>query len=135
MHVQRVVASASYAGHGVDATAVLGRNLPSVGAQTTAALVEASGAATDHVILFGRVEVLEKLGSDLVLAPSDAARVFGMGSIGAGAAYELAPTHGVTLGLGARLTADVVGDLRTYYGSTTPVGAMIYVEAHPRRAR
>jgi len=131
VHVRRAVASVTYAGDDLDVTAVLGRNLPTGSAQSSAALIEASGHVCDHVVLFGRAELLEKLGAELQLADAD--KIFGMGSLGAGAVYEFDLPHHAQLGVGARVTADFVGDLRAAYGTTTPAGAMLYVEAHPKR--
>ena len=46
--------------------------------------------------------------------------------------YELHPRHGVVLGIGAHGTIDVVdATAAVYYGTTTPVGAFVFVEAHP----
>jgi hypothetical protein len=135
--VQRAVASATYAGHGVDATAVIGHNTPSAGPSTTASLVELSARPIPHVVPFGRVELVQKTGADLQLgAPADDDHVFTMASLGAGAVYELDPIAGVTAGLGVRGTLDVIGTgLQSFYGTTTPVGGMVYVEVHPARAR
>jgi hypothetical protein len=130
----RLVASVTYAGPHADVTAVVGRDMPSVGRATTAGLLEASGNATDRIVVFGRAELLQKLGADLALAPAVAGDVFGLGSLTLGAVYELPAKHGVVLGLGAHGTVDLVGrEPAVYYGTTTPVGGYFFVEAHPAR--
>jgi hypothetical protein len=84
--------------------------------------------------VFGRAELLQKLGAELQLAPAVAGDVFAIGSLTLGAVYELPAMHGVVLGLGAHGTVDLVGsEPALFYGTTTPVGAYVFVEAHPSR--
>jgi hypothetical protein len=136
VHLQRFVASATYSSDRVDVTAAVGRNMPSIGASTTAALLEASGSicGCKQIILFGRLEALEKLGAELDLAPAVAGSPIAIGAFTIGGVYELRPRHGVTIGVGAHGTIDVVdANAAVYYGTTTPVGALVFVEAHPAR--
>jgi hypothetical protein len=134
--VQRATASATYAGaiggHAVGATAVLGHNMPSIGPDTSASLLEGTFAVGGGVTVFGRGELLTKTGADLDLGAADADRTFGMGALSLGAVYELPAIRGVVVGLGARGTLNAVGsDLESVYGTSTPLGVLVYVEVHP----
>ena len=134
--VQRVTASATYAGapgdHAVGATLAVGRNLPSTGPSTSAALVEGTLAAGAGITTFARTELLTKTGADLALAAANAERTFGMMAVSLGAVYELPEVSGVVVGLGARGTINIIGtDLEATYGTRTPLGAFVYVELHP----
>jgi hypothetical protein len=138
VRVQRATASVTYAGaiadHAAGATVVLGRNMPSAGPDTGAALVEGTVAAGGGITAFGRAELLEKTGADLVLPPADADRTFGIGALSIGAVYELPALHGVVVGVGARGTVNVIGsDLEPSYGTRTPLGVLLYAEVHPSR--
>ncbi len=137
--LERAVASATFAGlvggRALEATVAIGHNAPSSGPATTAGLAEADLAAAPHVIAIGRVEALTKTGADLVLAPADTARTFGMAALSLGAIYELPAQHDVVIGVGVRGTIDVLGGaLESYYGTRTPLGGLVYVEAHPARS-
>ncbi len=133
----RIVSSITYAGeiarrHHLDATAVLGHDTNSDGKATTASLVEANLETTRALTIFGRAEALQKTGDDLRITSAPDA-TFGVSAVTFGATYELRAWHETVLGFGAAGTLDIVGDLSRFYGTHTPLGAMVYAELHPAR--
>jgi hypothetical protein len=86
--------------------------------------------------VFGRAEWVKKSAEDLVLdAPPhnfDSHRAFPVGAVTLGYVRELSRWNAATFGLGVMGTVNVVGaDLKTAYGSRTPLGAMIFLRLRP----
>ncbi len=134
--LRRVTASATWntrpAGDGeLAVTAVWGRNIPENGTATDAFLVEGNLGLAGHHAIFARGELVTKSGRDLVLPAAQESGTFRVGSVVVGYVYDFAPIAGIVPGIGVRGSLNFVGDgLEPFYGSRTPVGAMVYVTVH-----
>lgn len=136
--VNRVTASTSWnrrLANDIDdvaVSAVYGRNMPSSGPSTHAALIESTAMFGDTHTLFGRAEVLTKTGAELVLPAGMEDETFGIGSFSAGYVYDLHALGPVVTGLGVVGTVDVVGPtLGGIYDTRTPWGGMVFVRVRP----
>jgi hypothetical protein len=132
--VQRITASVTWNRRlgdevsDVAVSAALGRNDPSSGPSTHAALVEAIAMFADTHTVFARAEAVSKTGEELVLPAQMSARRFGIGSFSAGYVYDFHPLGAIVPGLGAVGTVDVVGStLGSTYDTRTPWGGMVFV--------
>jgi hypothetical protein len=114
--------------HDLALMGLYGRNDPSTGTATNAALAEgALMLASEHTI-FTRAEILEKTGHDLALPPGMDDRTFGMASFSAGYVYDESRLGNVVPGVGVVATVDAIGsDLGSFYGTRTPWGGMVFV--------
>ncbi|HWC06517.1 MAG TPA: hypothetical protein VG799_04630, partial [Gemmatimonadota bacterium] len=125
--VARVTASAIYhrpltEGGTWASTIAWGRNLED-GAVTRAFLAETNVGLAGRDFLYGRVEVAEKSGGDLVLPADLEERSFTVGKLGLGYVRQHGPVAGLVAGLGGGVTvARVPDDLEPFYGSTWPTG-------------
>jgi hypothetical protein len=104
---------------------------------SNSALLESEAVLDDRNSVFGRMEYVQKSADELVLtaAPFDFAPTqrFGVSEFSLGYVRELSHWGSATLGLGALATVNVVpAALRDAYGSTTPVGAMLFLRVRPR---
>ena len=101
---------------------------------TRSLLIESEIVADDANTLFGRAELVEKSGEELVtdaIAPDELAS---LGHVTLGYVRELWQTRGATFGLGLRGTMNFVpGELESTYGSRTPLGALVFVRLRPAR--
>jgi hypothetical protein len=82
--------------------------------------------------VFARAEFVQKPADDLALTAAPlgfaAGRSFDVGALSVGFVRELRQGRGVTLGLGAAGTVNVVpASLEGVYGSRTPLGAMLFL--------
>ena len=132
----RVTASATYhrplVRSGLWASTVAwGRNRE--GSETThAVLLESELNLAERDLVYGRLEVVEKTGHDLVLPEELEERRFTVGKLGFGYVRQWAPLAGLTPGLGAGLTmARVPAELELFYGSRNPVGLQVYFRLRP----
>ena len=102
---------------------------------TRSILAESEMVIDDANTVFGRAELVEKSGEELVtdaIAPDELAR---LGHVTFGYVRELWKTRGATVGLGVRGTMNLVPDeLEATYGSRTPLGAMVFLRLRPARA-
>jgi hypothetical protein len=134
--VTRVTASASYhrplaESGGWAGTIAWGRNREGSEA-TQAFLAETRLNLAERDILYGRLEVVEKTGGDLVLPEELEERSFTVGKIGLGYVRQLDPVAGLVPGLGAGVTVSrVPDDLSSFYGSTTPAGLQLFLRLRP----
>ncbi|HEV8269127.1 MAG TPA: hypothetical protein VGR00_12870 [Thermoanaerobaculia bacterium] len=133
--VHRFTASASFTrlqGKGHTAlTAVFGRNAPSEGPSTSAYLLEADVDLDGTNTVFGRAELVQKTGAELVLGAGRAERVYDVASFSAGYLREL-PLGRLALGVGGRGSiAFVSEDLSSFYGSRAPLGGMLFIRLRP----
>lgn len=136
--VQRATASVTwnrrFAGDAADVavTAVYGRDMPSGEPATNAGLVEAILLDADRHTVFGRAELLEKTGLDLVLPPELAERTFGMASLSLGFVEDFPQVKAIVPGIGVAGMLDVVGaDLAPFYGTRAPVAGVVFVRLRP----
>jgi hypothetical protein len=134
--VTRVTASASYhrplaESGGWAGTIAWGRNREGSEA-TQAFLAETRLNLAERDILYGRLEVVEKTGGDLVLPEELEERSFTVGKIGLGYVRQLDPVAGLVPGFGAGVTVSrVPDDLSSFYGSTTPAGLQLFLRLRP----
>jgi hypothetical protein len=138
---QRVVVSAQYdrrLGAGNWATlACYGLVMPSGHAAESSALVESTLDLGGHEILFGRLEVVQKTGADLLLdmPASDLDRIFGVGELVLGYVHAFPALGPLGFGLGARGAVNFLpGALERYYGTTRPIGGMVFLQLQPTPA-
>lgn len=134
--VTRVTASATYhrplaEGGGWASTITWGRNRE--GSETTQAfLTETSLNLAERDILYGRLEVAEKTGGDLVLPEELEERSFTVSKLGLGYVRQLDPVAGLVPGFGAGITLSrVPDDLESFYGSTRPAGLQLFFLLRP----
>jgi hypothetical protein len=85
--------------------------------------------------VFGRAELAQKTGEELVIPHSpgtDPESTFRVGSISVGFIRELGRVLGLTGGVGARGTINIIPDaLEPSYGSRTPFGGLIFFRVRP----
>lgn len=108
---------------------------------SNSALAEGEVQFNTKNTLFARAEFAQKLVEDLALPTGPGAfstsASFDVGEVSLGYIRELSQGHGMTLGLGALGTLNVVPEsLQGFYGSRTPVGAVLFLRlralsAHP----
>lgn len=113
------------------AIAVFGRNDPSTGPSTSSGLLEADVDLDGRNTVFGRTELVQKTGKDLVLSPERAERVYDIASFVLGYIhdFDLGPAR---FGLGGRASIAVISeDLSSSYGSRFPVGGMLFLRIKP----
>lgn len=107
-------------------------------------LLESEAILDKRNTLFGRTELVQKSGEDLVVSDPitttkgvllpglPATQHFNVGTMELGYIRELARTRWATIGLGAAGTLNFVpGPLEPYYGSRTPVGTFIFLRLRP----
>jgi hypothetical protein len=131
--VQRVTASAMYdhalgdAGHWA-ATAVFGANKDRGAALASSGLAEANVDLDGRDVVFGRVEVVQKTGGDLVLTAPLAETLFLLTSFDLGYLRNLGQLGAFLPGVGARGTLDLVpSGLEPFYGSRVLLGGIVFL--------
>lgn len=138
--LDRVVLSALYGQTFEDGSwstaAVWGRNAHRGGAQATNAVLLESELSQGASTLLARAEYAEKSAAELVLPPSAGVlpdRVFGIGSFSFGVVQELGGALGLTGGVGALGTLNLVSDaLEPFYGSRNPWGGTVFLRVRPK---
>ena len=137
--VHKVTASAMYhrplaAGHWAS-TAVFGLNKHAGGHHEdpgSSFLLESDLALDRENTVFGRAEVVQKTGEDLVLPASLHHSSFTLASLAAGYVRNFPPFAGLVAGLGLRAALGLVpASLRPTYGTRTLVGGMLYLRLAP----
>jgi hypothetical protein len=135
--MQRVTASVMYGKRVGDdgqfaTTAVWGANRHDGGSVTHSGLLEAQLIMNRNYTMFGRGEVVQKSGEELVLDDALHDELYNVASLSLGLIRELFTTSGVTAGLGLRGTVNVVpSGLRDEYGSRTPTGVVAFLRLRP----
>jgi len=95
-------------------------------------LAESEAILNRRHTVFGRFEWVRKTAEDLVLPVQDPHQHFHFASLSAGAIRELGRGLGMTLGVGARGTINLLPrTLEPFYGSRTPIGAMVFLRVRP----
>ncbi|HEY8485363.1 MAG TPA: hypothetical protein VIL13_12195 [Longimicrobiales bacterium] len=143
LDVTRATASVTYhAPIGPDgywaSTAVWGRNdADGDPASTNSFLLETTVDLRERYVFFGRGEVVEKTGEDLVLRnPALEHEVFTVGKLTLGYMHQFGPRWGLLPGLGVSISMSFVGDeLEPFYGTTVPVGFALFGSLGPAAAR
>lgn len=106
------------------------------GRTTHSGLAETEAVLDGRHTLFGRLELVQKTAEDLVLptgpggfAPDS---TFTVAAVSLGYIREIGRSSQTTVGVGFQGTLNVVpAVLDPFYGSRTPVGAMVFVRIHP----
>jgi hypothetical protein len=101
-------------------------------------LLESEAVLDRTNTVFARAEFAEKSAVDLVLTDSATGfasnRLFNVGAVSVGYVREVIRGRGATIGLGVRGAVDFVPEsLAPFYGSRTPVGALIFLRLRPVR--
>jgi hypothetical protein len=134
--VRRITASGTYdqplgGGDNLAATLIFGRNIPSLEPPSNAVLLEGNLALGSNE-LFGRGELVQKTGNDLVLPAANGATLYPLGSLDLGYLRNFGPYGGVVPGIGVRGSIAFLGaDLEPFYGSRQALGAVIFVRLQP----
>ncbi|NBS60400.1 MAG: hypothetical protein EBS65_25815, partial [Betaproteobacteria bacterium] len=85
-----------------------------------------------------RAEFVQKTADDLALPGTFAAdpeRAFDLGSVSIGGVRTLSRTARTNLGIGARVSANLVGSaLESTYGGRVTGGVMVFLRLRPRRS-
>lgn len=134
---RRLVASAMHGQSlGPDAqwatTLVYGRNEEGEHEPSHSVLLETEAVLDQHNTIFGRAEYVQKTGHDLHAAGIDEEHTFDIGAMSLGFIREIARGRGMTLGIGARASVNIVPQaLESAYGSRTPLGGMVFLRLRP----
>lgn len=134
--VNRITASATHTrpvgSEGAwSSTFAWGLNLEQGETGTHAFLLESNLELESRDTVFGRVEVNEKSGHDLVLEP-DTEEVFRSTTLVLGYLRELPPLGPLSVGLGVRGSINFLPTgLTAAYGTQLPVGAMVFLRVQP----
>ena len=134
--VTRVTASAGYqrplARGSWASTIAWGRNREE-GVSTNAFLVETNANLAERDLVYGRAEIVQKTGADLVLPHELEGETYRVAKVGVGYVRQIAPWGGLVPGLGAGVTVSFVPeDLEGVYGSRTPAGLQLFFRLRPR---
>jgi hypothetical protein len=86
--------------------------------------------------IFSRAEYVQKTGHDLQIPGIEDEERFGVGALSLGYIRELARGRGLTLGIGARGSMNLLPrTLENAYGSRAPLGAMVFLRLRPYHER
>ena len=135
--VQRIVASVLYGRRFRDAgqlamSAVWGANRHTGASFTHSGLLEAELIVDDRNTVFGRAEIVQKSGEDLVLDDTQHDELFNVGAVSAGYIRDILAGAGMTTGIGVRATLNLLpSSLEATYGSTTPTGLVVFLRLRP----
>jgi hypothetical protein len=134
--VTRVTASATYhrpiTNEGAWASTVAWGHNREGSEATQAFLAETNLNLAERDILYGRLEIVEKTGGDLVLPEELEEGSFTVAKLGMGYVRQLPPLAGLAPGLGAGVTVSrVPRDLEPFYGEATPVGMQLFFRLRP----
>jgi hypothetical protein len=135
--IHRLSASALHEcalGHShLSAALVYGGNRPSDTKEIAYSLLGELNLEMGRNVVFGRAEMVEKTGEELVL-PDEATHheLFRVGAISLGYVREILTGKTGMVGLGARGTVNFVPDgLQDVYGSRNPLGAVVFLRLRP----
>jgi hypothetical protein len=102
------------------------------GQGTHALLLETELNMAERDLVYGRLEVVEKTGHDLVLPEELEQRRFTVGKVGFGYLRQLTPKGGLAPGVGIGVTlARVPAGLEPFYGSRSPAGLQLFFRLRP----
>jgi hypothetical protein len=135
--IRRLVASAMYGRRLGDeaqwaTTLIYGQNVHAGEEASHSGLLESEAVLDRRNTLFGRAELVQKSAEELQLTTLPDEQLFNVASVSLGYIRELVRGRGVTIGVGARGTLNVVPSaLEASYGSRTPVGGMVFLRLRP----
>lgn len=102
------------------------------GRTTHSALLEAEAVLARASTIYGRIDLAQKTAEDLVIGSLPPEQRFDVGAFSAGFIRELFSGSGATVGVGLQGTVNFVpSDLESIYGSSTPLGALVFVRIRP----
>lgn len=102
------------------------------GTATQALLLETEVNLAERDLFYGRLEIVEKTGHDLVLPEELEELRFTVGKLGLGYVRQLEPVAGLAPGVGAGVTlARVPAGLEPFYGSRSPTGLQLFFRLRP----
>ena len=117
-------------------TLIYGRNEGEGHPASQSVLLESEAILDRRNTIFGRAEYVQKSGHDLQIAGIDEDARFNVAALSFGYIREFARGRGVTLGIGARGSLNVLPrTLETSYGSRTPLGGMVFLRLRPYHER
>ena len=117
-------------------TLIYGRNEPQGHDASQSVLLESEAVLNRRHTVFGRAEYVQKTGHDLQVAGIDEDARLNVSAVSLGYILELTRGRGVTVGLGARGSVNVVPrTIEAAYGSRTPVGGMVFLRLRPYHER
>jgi hypothetical protein len=132
--VHRVTTSVSMGLHpwpksNLAGTLLLGMNIPTGGLATGFGLAEVDFDLTPQHTLFGRIEAGAKTGAELVLLPSAADVLFGIGAFSLGYTFHLPTLWKLVPTIGGVGTLNVTNSqLGAYYGGPVQFGGMVFLQ-------
>jgi len=95
-------------------------------------LLESEAVLGARHTVFGRAEVVEKSATDLGVSSADPEATFNVGALQLGYIFDVVRGKGATFGLGGSGTLNLVPrSISASYGSTSPLGAMIFLRVRP----
>jgi hypothetical protein len=110
---------------------VWGQNHDTHEGQTESFLIE-TNYQRNRDTFYGRWELVEKSGHELVLARSDLNEIFPVNAVSVGYVRDLSHGKGIDIGLGGQLTIDVwPNELDRYYGSGPGYGFEFFLRIRP----
>ena len=117
-------------------TLAWGRNTPSKGPATDAALAETALDLEHLGATFARAEYVVKSGRDLALGPAMEGSTFNVGMLSVGHTHPILREGGLDTSLGILGSAGIIdADLESRYGTRFPLGVMAYVQVQPQVMR
>ena len=115
-------------GSGLASTASFAERIATNGDISTAFMLEAYWNLDGNHSVFGRGELLQKTGRELLL-PEKTNELYAVGSIAAGYIYYFGPYITLTPGLGVRASINPMeDDLSRYYGTQVAYGLMAFAQ-------
>jgi hypothetical protein len=115
-------------GAGIASTASFAERISTNGDISTAFMLEAYWNIDGNHSVFGRGELLQKSGRELIL-PEGTNELFAVGSIAGGYVYYFGPYITLTPGLGVRASINPMEkDLSRYYGTQVACGLMAFAQ-------
>jgi hypothetical protein len=113
-------------------TAIYGQNAHAGETASHSGLLETEAILDRRHTVFARAEYVQKSAHDLQLAAFPDEQRFNVAALSLGYIRDFTRGRGVTLGLGARGTVNMVPSaMETAYGSRTPVGGMVFLRLRP----
>lgn len=139
--VRRLVASAMHgrtlgSGGQWATTLIFGRNEGGGHGASHSVLLETEAMLDWKNTIFSRAEYVQKTGHDLQTPGIEDEERFGVGALSLGYIRELTRGRGLTLGIGARGSMNLLPrSLENAYGSRAPLGAMVFLRLRPYHER
>ncbi|MET0285723.1 MAG: hypothetical protein ABW352_14685 [Polyangiales bacterium] len=113
---------------GLAATLAFAERVSNRNQLNTSLMAEAYWNIDGHNAVFGRWDLLQKSGEELIL-PEPTTELFAIGALGAGYIYYFGPFISLTPGLGLRGSINLMeDDLARFYGGQAAYGLMVFAQ-------